>query len=114
MKERIYHITSRELWQQTKNLYRDDELKTGGFIHCSYPEQLVNAANSKFHGQKNLVILVIERSTTNCRVVDENLMGGDELFPHVYGPIPISSVLDVYPFPCDKEGFFHLPEGIGK
>ena len=28
-------------------------------------------------------------------VVAENLEGGEELFPHIYGPIPITAVTEV-------------------
>ena len=112
MAEKIYHITSKSEWQKTEDVYRSERLETDGFIHCSYPEQLVDVANSNFRGRDDLVILAIERSKTGCEVVDENLFGGDMLFPHVYGAIPVKAVFDVIPFPCDDEGFFHLPEGI--
>ena len=114
MKEKIYHITTHKAWEdaKSKGALRDASLVQDGFIHCSYPEQIVSVANNLFGDQKDLLIIGLSRSQTNCRVVDEDLYNLNELFPHVYGPIPVSSVFDVYPFPCDEKGGFSLPSGI--
>jgi uncharacterized protein (DUF952 family) len=48
----------------------------------------------------------------DCRIIDENLEGGSELYPHVYGPLKMSDVIRVHPFPCDDDGKFsqRLPQ----
>jgi uncharacterized protein (DUF952 family) len=38
--------------------------------------------------------------------VDENLEGGTELFPHIYGRLKMSAVKKVHAFPCDEAGGF--------
>jgi uncharacterized protein (DUF952 family) len=114
MKELIYHITTHTAWDtaKIKGVYHDVSLDHEGFIHCSYSEQLARTANRYFAGQNNLLILGINRSQIGCDVVDEDLYGANELFPHVYGPIPTHAVFDVIPWLCDADGSFSLPSRI--
>ena len=68
--------------------------------------------NSLFRGQSDLVLLEIEPSQVGCEVIDEALAGCQELFPHIYGPLPISAVVAVRVFPCADDGSFNLPDGV--
>ena len=114
MQEHIYHITTHAAWQEARSqgVYRDSSLDHEGFIHCSYPEQLARTANRYFAGQNDLLILAINRSQTGCEVVDEDLYGANQRFPHVYGPIPVRAVFDVIPWSCNANGSFSLPSRI--
>jgi uncharacterized protein (DUF952 family) len=56
-----------------------------------------------------LVLLEIDRAKLRCNVIDENLEGGTELFPHIYGAVPMSAVIRVHDFPCDAAGRFTVP-----
>ena len=38
-------------------------------------------------------------------MVAENLTGGDELFPHIYGPIPVAAVTAVIELRRDATGW---------
>lgn len=42
----------------------------------------------------------------------ENLEGGDEPFPHVYGAIELAAVIRVWPFRPDRDGRFELPADL--
>ena len=77
-----------------------------GFVHCSHAHQVLATANRIFRGQTNLVLLEIDPRKLACRVVEENLEGGAELFPHIYGFVPMTAVEKVHPFPCDASGSF--------
>ena len=114
MQEQIYHITTHAAWNKAKaeGVYRDSSLDQEGFIHCSYPNQIARTANRYFVGQDNLLILGINRSQTGYNVVDEDLYGANEIFPHVYGPIHVQAVFDVIPLLCDADGSFSLPNRI--
>ena len=57
-----------------------------------------------------LVVLVIDTDLLNAPVVVENLDGGDEGFPHIYGPLPTTAVVDVRRAGM-MEGTFHVQEG---
>ena len=95
MSDYLYHITTNLEWQSAQKIgvYEAKGFKSEGFIHCSYPHQLVGVANRFFKGQENLVILVIDPAALSAEVVVENLHGGAELFPHVYGKIAIAAVI---------------------
>ena len=77
-----------------------------GFIHCSYAHQVLPVANRIFRGRRDLVVLEIDPSGLACPVVDENLEGGTELFPHVYGRLKMTAVIRIHDFPCDSDGGF--------
>lgn len=114
MNRKIYHITTQEAWDEAKlngKLF-NDSLEKEGFIHCSYSHQLLSVANALFKGKRKLLIIGIFKNKLNVPVIDEDLYKLDELYPHVYGSIPVNSVFGIYPFYCDDEGSFSLPENI--
>jgi uncharacterized protein (DUF952 family) len=106
--ERILHITNERAWAEAKarGAYAADTLATEGFIHCSTPSQVVWVANQRFRGRTDLVLLHIDPSRLTAKVVYENLEGGEQLFPHVYGSIPVSAVVDVTVFQTSEDGTF--------
>jgi uncharacterized protein (DUF952 family) len=110
----IYHITSLDEWNtaQTKIEYQPRQFAVDGFIHCSYLHQLLSVANRIFRGQKNLVVLVIESSKTDSKIIDENLEGGTELYPHLYGLLPINAVKSAIALTGNIDGSFSLPEEL--
>jgi uncharacterized protein (DUF952 family) len=83
-----------------------------GFIHCSYPRQIQAVANRLFSGRPDLVLLEIDCARLAVPVVDENLEGGTDLFPHIYGALPMAAVVRVHPFPGDAGGRFDLPPTV--
>jgi uncharacterized protein (DUF952 family) len=88
--------------------YRPGGFAREGFIHCSQRAQVVAVANRIFHGRTDLVLLEIDRTALTCPVIEENLEGGTELFPHIYGPLPMTAVARVYSFPCREDGSFDM------
>lgn len=111
---RILHITTEAELEaaQASGTYRPAAFDREGFIHCSYRGQAAATANRLFRGRPNLVLLEIETTRLPADVIDENLEGGSELFPHIYGPLPLSAVVRVHRFPCDESGVFTLPDAI--
>jgi uncharacterized protein (DUF952 family) len=81
-------------------------LATEGFIHCSTVDQYIWVANQRFRGRTDLVLLHIDPARLRSEVRYENLEGGETLFPHVYGPIPIGAVLNVVPLRPLEDGSF--------
>ena len=73
---------------------------------------MVATANRIFKGQSDLVLLEIDPTQLQCKVIDENLEGGTELFPHIYGELPLAAVKHVHDFPCDEAGLFQLPRSL--
>jgi uncharacterized protein (DUF952 family) len=104
----LFHIATQVDAERGKRTgtYIPDAFGREGFIHCSYAEQVIQVANRLFAGRRDLVLLEIDPQKLSCPVVDENLEGGMELFPHIYGHVPMSAVLAIHPFPCDGRGRF--------
>jgi uncharacterized protein (DUF952 family) len=104
----LFHIATHVDVERAKRsgTYVPDAFTREGFIHCSYAEQVIQVANRLFGGRHDLVLLEIDPRMLSCPVVDENLEGGMELFPHIYGHVPMTAVLAVHPFPCDERGRF--------
>src|SRR3954470_11070046 len=102
----LFHITSAAEAARAMRLgeYRPGGFAREGFIHCSHRAQVVAVANRLFHGRSDLVLLEIDPAKLTCDVVEENLEGGTELFPHIYGPLPMAAVARRYSFPCREDG----------
>ena len=108
----IYHITQAATWQKAlaNNVYLPEEFDKDGFIHCSKKEQVVDVGNRYYTGQTELLILSINMDKLPSKLVFENLMGGDELFPHIYSPLPLSAVEFVGVFESNTDGKFDFPK----
>jgi uncharacterized protein (DUF952 family) len=110
--DNIYHISTWKAWEEAvkRNSYQAESLAREGFIHCSMSEQVLRVAEAFYHGQKDLVILVIDPTNLIAEVRWEP--GSDkpeELFPHIYGPINLDAVIKVLDFNEDTDGHFILP-----
>ena len=77
----ILHIARREEWEaaQAAGDYRADTLLTEGFIHCSTPAQVLGPANALFHGQSDLMLLVIEPARLAARLEEGGLVAQDSV-----------------------------------
>jgi uncharacterized protein (DUF952 family) len=95
----ILHIATPEAWVDAiaTGAYTADSLATEGFIHCSEERQLAWVVQKHFPGRTGLLLLRIDPARLEAELRYENLEGGSELFPHVYGPIPVSAIVDVTP-----------------
>jgi len=108
----IYHITTAQQWHHTEghNHYEVESFGVEGFIHCSNAGQVVRVANHLFRNTRGLILLYIQTKRLHPRLVYENLEGGEELFPHVYGPINLDAVVRISPFEPDLDGYFNQYE----
>ena len=114
MRQRLYHITSADEWHdaQTVGKYEPAGFAREQFIHCSYSHQLLTVANRFYQGQNGLVILLIDSSKIKDGLIEENLEGGTELYPHLYGVLPVDVVIEAIAFPCNADGSLTLPEEL--
>jgi uncharacterized protein (DUF952 family) len=99
----LFHIALAEDWAaaQATGEYvtstRGRTLAEEGFIHCSFADQ-VDATAARFYADvEDAVVLRIDPRRLTSRVEVEDLFGTGERFPHVYGPIPVTAVIDVQP-----------------
>lgn len=63
-----------------------------GYIHLSAADQLQGTLDKHFAGQSRLVIAEVDLSGFGDALKWEVSRGG-ALFPHVYGPLPLSAVI---------------------
>lgn len=63
-----------------------------GFIHLSTDEQLRGTLDKHFTGQENLYLARIDLAALGSDVRWEPARGG-ALFPHIYGPMPLTAVI---------------------
>ena len=109
----IFHITTSRAWSSAaaEGIYQPEMFPVDGFIHCSTREQVIQVANLRFRGQSGLVLLLIDTEKVTPEIVYENLEGGQQLFPHIYGELNVDAVAQVEKFAPNAEGYFSLPSG---
>ncbi len=97
--EPIFHIALPDDWAAafTFGEYavstRARSLDEVGFIHCSTSTQLVATANNFYGDITELVVLTIDVELVPSAIVWEPPAADvEQLFPHIYGPLPIAAV----------------------
>ncbi|MEU5960636.1 DUF952 domain-containing protein [Micromonospora parva] len=71
-----------------------------GFIHLSAGDQVVETARRHFAGATGLTLLSVEEERLGDALRWEPSRGG-QLFPHVYGALPVSAVVAARALPVD-------------
>ncbi|NGO70851.1 DUF952 domain-containing protein [Streptomyces boncukensis] len=103
----LLHITERALWEAARESgtyemsTRGRTLREVGFIHSSLRHQLPPVARALYGadpGPTELVVLVIDSDRLNVPVRYEPADPGAQKLPHIYGPLPVSAVVDVEPW----------------
>ena len=104
--DRILHIAQSVYWKCAVGgtRYWTDSLEGEGYIHCCTAEQLAGVARRYFTDRADLVLLEIDATSIDRLVVWESLADRTERFPHIYGDIPIESVVSAAPIRIDATG----------
>jgi uncharacterized protein (DUF952 family) len=112
--KRIYHIALLSDIERAGRVgeYIPPTFESDGFIHCSYGNQVKAVADAFFRGHEDLALVEIDPASVVSRIVDENLVGGKELYPHIYGSLPMSAVTSLRELVCQEDGSFKLPCNI--
>ena len=110
----VYKIVAADLWQATE----DSGVFTGagidlkdGYIHLSTGAQARRTAQLYFKDQGNLVLVAVDGARLGEALKYEPSRDGD-LFPHLYGPMPLATVLSVRPLPVSGDGNHIFPEDV--
>jgi len=104
--ELIYKIATIALWEeaQAKGVFNGAPIDLAdGYIHFSTREQAQETAAKWFFGQADLLLIAADPSSLGTHLRWEPSRGG-ALFPHLYGPLPLSSVKSVRPLPLQADG----------
>jgi uncharacterized protein (DUF952 family) len=108
----LLHITTPAAWDVAlqSGEYVAESLRTVGFIHLSTAQTVAMPANALYAGRADLVLLVIDPTRLTAPVRWEPGDPHAELvFPHLYGGLPVSAVVDVVPYAPAPDGAFHAP-----
>jgi uncharacterized protein (DUF952 family) len=106
----LYHMANRADWAKAEAgapyLGSADDLRDG-FIHFSTAAQVVESAARHRAGQADLLLIVVaEGGSADWRW--EPSRSGD-LFPHLYGALPMSAVVGVHELPLGPDGRHVFP-----
>ena len=108
----IYKIVPASLWQEAKTSGQFSgspvDLKDG-FIHFSTASQAPETAARHFTGQDDLRLVAVDTERLGAALVFEPSRGGD-LFPHLYGSLPLSAVIWEKPLPLAENGRHLFPD----
>lgn len=103
---RVFHIAEPDVWPSNSSYYKPDAFDREGFVHLSTRAQVLLTAQRYYAGRSDLVLLEIDSAALANELVYENLLGGDELFPHYYAEIPVSAVVQAADLVLGEDGGF--------
>lgn len=107
----VFKICPAEDWREAERIghYAGSPADgSDGFIHLSTAAQAVETAARHFAGQADLVLVEVAAGPLGAALRWEPSRGGD-LFPHLYGPLPVSAALRVDPLPLGPDGRHLFP-----
>jgi uncharacterized protein (DUF952 family) len=107
----LFHTISPEDWAtfDDKSHYEAESLHTEGFIHCSTDAQLLGVVERFYGSVDNLLALHIDETLLDCELKYEPAPGTDERYPHVFGPIVKTAIVNVVVIKADGvvvDGYF--------
>jgi uncharacterized protein (DUF952 family) len=108
----VYKICGEPLWREAERsgvLSRVGVDLRDGFIHFSSAAQVRETAARHFAGGADLMLLAVDADALGPALKWEASRGGD-LFPHLYGDLPLAAVRWAKPLPLDDDRLHLFPE----
>ena len=116
MAEPIYKILSEAAYEAAKReghfLGSVDDARDG-FIHLSAANQIEGTLAGHFAGQTGLLLVALDPDRLGSELKWEPSRRG-ALFPHLYGPLDIATVVAVEKLELGDDGRHVLPEGASR
>lgn len=106
----IFHVCRQSEWQAAvavETYAGSSQDVADGFIHFSAAHQVVASVAKHRAGQTGLVLLAVDPARLGPQLVWEASRGG-ELFPHLYGPLPVAAVTWAADLPLDAATGRHV------
>lgn len=79
-----------------------------GYIHLSTAAQLTETVDKHFAGQENLHVAAVDLEALGDKIRWEESRGG-QLFPHIYGPLTLDTVVAYSALERLDDGTVRLP-----
>ncbi len=112
MTKTIYKICERALWEdgERSGVFPGAGIDLrDGFIHLSTAAQVRDTATTHFAGAADLMLIAVDADALQGALIWETSRGGD-LFPHLYGALPLTAVIWAKPLPMGANGRHVFPE----
>jgi uncharacterized protein (DUF952 family) len=95
---RIFHIVDRGTWAAATQAghYVPVGFERDGFVHLSFADQVAGVANARYRREPDPIVVEIESDQVAEQLRVEDSYQTGEVFPHVYGPIPIRATVGVH------------------
>ncbi len=110
--DKVFKVCNKDEWECVKNndFYEGSKNdQRDGFIHFSTSVQLKETLEKYFKSESPLYLLEVK--TDDVELVWE-ISRNNQLFPHLYKPLPLSMVSKVYRIFIDAEGRHIIPNHI--
>ena len=108
----IYHLIGQQdlKLRTVKGFIFEPSLQTEGFTHGATLSQVVAAANRHYKDIERTLLLKIDERKLIYPLRYDYVERHKQYFPHVYGPINMSAVQQVFLMQRNSDGTFRLPE----
>ena len=104
--EPLFHLALKDDWEQAQDTSnyqwstRGMRLDQVGFIHCSWQEQVAKTFERFYADAGEVLLLEIDPKRLTAPLRADAIPTG-ELFPHLYGHLPIEAVRSITPYGSD-------------
>ncbi|MDT8288900.1 DUF952 domain-containing protein [Roseomonas mucosa] len=117
MEQTIYTLVRGEDWRDAEAAgayHGSADDRRDGFLHFSAAAQLRQSAAKHRAGEADLWMVAVSVPALGDALRWEPAAGGSRpgLFPHLYGPLPLSAVRATAHIPLDPDGRHIFPEEI--
>lgn len=104
----ILHCTKKSRWEKIrhKNTWGEDLIETDGCIHCSSVEYFWRVAPNFKYVTDDMVLLCIDEDKLISEVRYEDGDNCGRCYPHIYGVINNSAIINTLPYLRDINGQF--------
>lgn len=110
----IYKLATEEQWEAALKAGQFEGAPVDledGYIHFSTSTQVEETARKYFRHTEKVLLLVIPVELLEDMAEPlkwEPARNGD-LFPHLYAPLPLEAVIELFSLPLDAEGYHEIP-----
>lgn len=113
MTDIAYKLVDRAEWAQARaaGVYDGSAVdRADGYIHMSTATQLPETARRHYAGRGGLVLVTVDLASLGETLRWEASRGG-ALFPHLHGPLPVSSATAGRPLSVSEDGLMIFEDG---
>jgi uncharacterized protein (DUF952 family) len=108
-----YKLLDRAEWDAARatGFYEGSEVdRADGYIHMSTVDQLAETALRHYSGRSELVLVEVDLEALGPALKWDASRGG-ALFPHLYGPLPVSAATRDRGLSVDGRGVMRFDDG---